>query len=50
MPEADLPSHITTMSTLTGDDIYHCKTCGGEGETRDDLNHHTDCPNAGGDV
>ena len=46
--DGGLPEHLTTMSTLTGDEIVHCQTCGGEGDSLADVDHHEDCPDAEG--
>jgi hypothetical protein len=46
--DGDLPRHITKMSSLIGDDVYHCKTCGGEGDTPGTIDHHEECPRTGG--
>lgn len=46
--DGGLPDHLTTISTLTGGEVVHCQTCGGEGDSRDDVDHHEDCPDAEG--
>ena len=46
--DGGLPDHLTTISTLTGGEVVHCQTCGGEGNSRDDVDHHEDCPDAEG--
>jgi len=46
--DGGLSDHLTTISTLTGGEVVHCQTCGGEGNSRDDVDHHEDCPNAEG--
>jgi len=39
-----VPEHLTVMQSITGDDVYHCQTCGGEGDSPDDVDHHKKCP------
>jgi len=34
------------MTTIDGDEIYHCQTCGGEGGHPDSVGHHAGCPDA----
>ena len=46
--DGGLPEHLTTISTLTGGEVVHCQTCGGEGDSRDDVDHHEDCPDTEG--
>lgn len=36
--------HLTTVSSLTGDDYVRCKTCGKEAQNRDELTHRDGCP------
>ena len=45
--DGDLPKHITKVSSLIGADVYHCKTCGGEGRAPETIDHHDDCSDAG---
>jgi len=42
-----LAEHLTTVSSLAGDDYVRCTTCGREAVTRDELDHHEDCPERG---
>jgi hypothetical protein len=46
--DGGLPEHLTTISTLTGGEVVHCQTCGGEGDSLADVDHHEDCPDAEG--
>ena len=46
--DGGLPEHLSTMSTLTSDEIVHWQTCGGEGDSLADVDHHEDCPDAEG--
>jgi len=39
-----LPDHIQTLSTLAGDAVYRCQTCGSEAELIGQIDHHEECP------
>jgi len=47
LADGGLPEHLTRLSTITGDDVYHCRACGGEGDTLDGVDHHEKCPEGG---
>jgi len=46
--QEELPEHLTRMSTIDGDDVVHCQSCGGEGDSPDSVDHHEQCPEAAG--
>lgn len=47
LADGGLPKHLTRLSTIDGDDVYHCQTCGHEGDAPDAVDHHAKCPDAG---
>lgn len=44
LADGGCPEHLTRISTLTGEDVVHCQTCGGEGDGLGTVDHHDDCP------
>jgi len=40
----DIPEHLTRMSTIQGETIYHCQDCGVEGDSPESVHHHEQCP------
>jgi len=42
--QEELPEHLTRMSTIDGDDVVHCQSCGGEGGSPDSVDHYEQCP------
>lgn len=40
----ELPAHLTRLSTIDGDGVVHCQTCGSEADSVAALDHHADCP------
>jgi len=47
--DGGLPEYLTRLPTIVGDDVYHCQTCGGEGDTPDGVTHHEECPEVAAD-
>lgn len=42
--DGGIPEYLTRMSTITGGEVFHCQTCGGEGATPGGVAHHEECP------
>jgi len=42
--QEDTHEHLTELSTIDGGAVFHCQTCGAEGDAPDAVAHHPDCP------
>jgi hypothetical protein len=47
--DGGLPEYLTELSTIDGDAVVHCETCGSEGDRPDDVDHHAGCLAVEGD-
>jgi len=44
LADGGVPEHLTKVSTIDGGAVFHCQTCGAEGDAPDAVAHHPECP------
>lgn len=44
LADGGLPEYLTEMSTIDGETVVHCQTCGSEGDSPETVAHHAECP------
>jgi len=47
LADGGVPEYLTQLSTIDGGAVFHCQSCGAEGDAPDAVAHHAECPTEG---